>query len=543
MLDWAAPLAHSDTPPAAESAPAPPPRLVRSLAARIAAWVLLVLVSTGTLAFVVLGQLRALQASFDLLTGVYVVFNQRLADAHVQAVRIDAEVRRNAEQVRLAPEAPRLDPMFLRNFAEALLERERLVREARAPIDNALQSPERFGGDKPIEDLRAIQTLLDELEHLVTVDSVIDPSAVLDDQRTENQVVQLFKSLASHSSRAIVQLQFEVREAQREARQLTLGLTLAAVIVGVLAAIGVVLTLRPLRRLSQRVRRLGRGDWSQRIEIAGRAGAGDEVSQLGREFNLMAEALEERERRLLRGERLAAAGQLAAKITHEIRNPLSSVALNAELLEDELEHASPEARALLAKITGEVDRLTATTEDYLSFARRSEPELSPVDVREEIERLLDFLAGEHEHAGIAVECTFRGPSAWVSGDANHLRQAFMNLLRNAREAVLDEDDRARGTPPRISIEVECKRGEVEVVVTDNGPGIMLPPDQVEQIFEAFYTRKARGTGLGLPIVQQIVQDHGGTVKVVRTGPTGTSFVVRLPACDPPGVSVSSSDSG
>ena len=314
---------------------------------------------------------------------------------------------------------------------------------------------------------------------------------------------------------------------------------------GVLATVGVFLTLRPLRRLTAGVRRLGRGDWSQRIAPSG-SGREDEVNQLAREFNSMAEALQERERRLLRGERLAAAGQLAAQITHEIRNPLSSVALNAELLEDELAEASPEARSLLAKISREVDRLTAVTEDYLSFARRPKPERSRIDLVEELTDLLDFMAQELEMAGIEVVRRLPPGPVIVLGDANQLRQVFMNLVRNAQEAVLELDrdrdrdrDRDQERRPRIEVEMRCKDDQVFVVVGDDGPGIPLGSAEVERIFDAFYTSKAQGTGLGLPTVQQIVQDHDGAVRVAHTGPEGTSFEVRLPACAPDGGSVSS----
>jgi two-component system NtrC family sensor kinase len=98
----------------------------------------------------------------------------------------------------------------------------------------------------------------------------------------------------------------------------------------------------------------------------------------------MAAALQERERRLIRGERLAAVGQLAAQVTHEIRNPLSSVALNVELLADEIAATSPEAHQLLAKITTEIDRLTSITEDYLGFVRRKNPERVPLDLSAEL---------------------------------------------------------------------------------------------------------------------------------------------------------------
>jgi signal transduction histidine kinase len=133
----------------------------------------------------------------------------------------------------------------------------------------------------------------------------------------------------------------------------------------------------------------------------------------------------------------------------------------------------------------------------------------------------------------------------VLGDANQLRQVFMNLVRNAQEAVLDpnhpERDPERRPRGRATIEVEmwCKDDQVVVVVRDDGPGIPVAPGELDRIFEAFYTSKAQGTGLGLPTVQQIVLDHEGSVRVAETGPTGTAFEVRLPACAPEGGSVSS----
>jgi signal transduction histidine kinase len=504
-------------------------RLRSSLAARITALVVVLLIGSFATALVMLSQLRAYQASFDRLTEVYVVFNQRLAEANVQAVRVHEQIRTHQERVgsgREEPEAPP-DDAFLSAFEEAVIARNMGIAKARQPIDSALQSPSRYGGPEQLEELRGIQSSLDELEALAALDEMVDPLQVLLDIQTQNQITQQFRSLASQSKRAIEELRAEVRRAQVQTERLTFGLTLATTLIGILATIGVFLTLRPLRRLSDSVRNLGRGDWSQRVEIHG-SRRGDEVSQLATEFNLMAEALEERERRLLRGERLAAAGQLAAQITHEIRNPLSSVGLNVELLEDELHEPSPEARHLLAEITKEVDRLTAVTEDYLSFARRPKPELSPLDLAAELRSLAEFMRPELEGSGVEFSLTLP-ESATVLGESNQLRQVFMNLLRNAQQAALDEESAEEGRTPQVGIEMVCKEDRVLVVVRDNGPGISLPPEKMERIFEAFYTSKARGTGLGLPTVQGIIQDHDGNVRVASTGPSGTEFEVQLPA--------------
>lgn len=504
----------------------PRPRLRRSIAARITGLVALVLLATGASAWVTLVQLRAMQSRFDRLTEVYVVFNQRLATAHVQAVRVHEQIRTHQrDREGLVPE---VDTAFLSNFAVALDTRNRSIHRAREPIDEALESPARYGGFEELEDVRQIQRLLDDLEERVASEELEDPRAVLSDIQTQNQISQLFKALSSQSGLAIGELRTEVRAAQLKTERLTIGLTFATTVLGVLASVGVFLTLGPLRHLTQRVRDLGRGDWGQRVDVPG-THHGDEVSQLAAEFNAMAAALEERERRLLRGERLAAAGQLAAQITHEIRNPLSAVALNVDLLGDELEGASPEGRHLLREITKEVDRLTQITEDYLSFARRPLPEFARLDLAEHLRGMLDFIRPELEASGVGVRTSIPTGPIWILGDANQLRQAFLNLVRNAQEAALDEELRDEDRDPWIVVRLGVDEDGVHVDVEDNGAGIPLPPEEFERIFEAFFTRKARGTGLGLPTVQQILVDHGGTVRVADTGPHGTRFEVELPS--------------
>lgn len=496
-------------------------QLRNSLAARITVLVLIMLLAAAASAVVMIAQLRSLQASFDRLTEVYVVFNQRLAAAHVQAVRVHEQVRTHQSDA-----VDPLDDVFLSNFSIALRARSTSVVAAREPVDATLDEPAGFG-EGQLKALQEIQASLDELQELVVDDEMVTPTEVLVDIKTQDRVAQLFKTLAVQSEAAVQELGAEVAEAREQTERRTVLLVGAVAILGALATGGLFLTLRPLRQLTQKVRDLARGDWSQRVEIDG-AQRSDEVSQLAAEFNQMAGALEERERRLLRGERLAAAGQLAAQITHEIRNPLSSVALNVELLEDEIEEASPEARNLLGEITREIDRLNTITEDYLRFARRPKPELARLDLREHISSLITFLRPEVELAGVRLETAFPSDEVWIEGDANQLRQVFMNLVRNAVEAVT-ELDRDEGDAPWVEVRMRCKDDRVIAVVRDNGPGIDLPEDGLERIFEAFYTRKAQGTGLGLPIVQEIVVDHGGTVRVEDTGPGGTTFRVELPA--------------
>jgi len=512
----------------------PNTRLRKGLAIRISALVLLVVAATAGSAVVTLVQLRALRVGFDRLTEVYVQFNQHLASAHVQAMRVGEQVQsRSRDNVELGTKDPAAPTdSFLLNFEEALEVRNAAIAEARAPVDGALDDPGRFGGKDQLELLQEIQSELDELERLAQVGSKVDPARVLDDVRRQGQIEQVFKQLATRSSDAIEELRRGYQDTQVLAQWLTLGLTLGVTIAGVLAAAGVFLTLRPLRRLSESVRNLGKGDWSERID-ASVTTREDEVGHLAGEFNDMAAALESRERLLLRGERLAAAGQLAAQITHEIRNPLSSVALYAELLEDELPGGASEGRELLSKITTEVERLTSVTEDYLAFARRPQPQRRRVDLVAELQNLLEFMQPAFCAVDLQVSTDFPEDPVEILVDPNQLRQAFMNLLRNASEALVGEDPGEATPDPRLALSVRCKGDRVTVVVQDNGPGIGLPENELDTIFEAFVTHKARGTGLGLPTVQQILQDHDGHVQVAKTGDTGTTFEVMLPLADAP----------
>ncbi|WP_146157170.1 sensor histidine kinase [Enhygromyxa salina] len=572
----------STSPPA--SPELPPLRVRGSLAARIVALVVLVVLGTGAAALIIRAQVRGLGANFDLLTGVYIPFQTKLLRAQNQSQRIGSFVSSYGN-----PEA-QLGRGDLLNLEDALELRAHLVTEVRAPLEQALLHPQRLGGLEQLDDVRALAQLVEGLGELVALDEEFDVTEVLADAPRQADINRRFAELEVRANEAVRAQRDTVAEAGRAAEQRALVITIAAAAFSLIATLIVILTLRPLRRLAVSVRRIGRGEWRERIEVGPKPERDDEVARLAREVNLMAATLEERERRLLRGEQLAAIGRLAAQITHEIRNPLSSVALNAELLEDELDSLGAvagvdEARTLLGRISGEVDRLTQITEAYLGLARRPAPQMAKVDLRRELTDLLDFTAHEHERNRVSVVRELPDQPVWVEADAGQLRQALLNLLRNAQEAVLelagdpldplemgsdragdlgdlldDVDESGGPMEPRaavgatavgtITVTLVCKDGMALVFVADDGPGIPAAAVDgngngngnnggVERIFEAFVTSKAHGTGLGLPMVRQIAADHGGAVVLLQTGPEGTRFEFRLPACAPPVPSVSS----
>ena len=157
-------------------------------------------------------------------------------------------------------------------------------------------------------------------------------------------------------------------------------------------------TLRPLTVLRARARQVAGGDYAQRTGVTSQ----DEIGDLARELDAMAAAIQEREQRLIRSERLATVGRMAAQIAHEVRNPLSSIGLNAELLGDEVNDKGDEPRRLIASIISEVDRLTEITETYLRFARLPRPKLEREDLGVVVASVADFARGELAQARIAL---------------------------------------------------------------------------------------------------------------------------------------------
>ena len=311
-----------------------------------------------------------------------------------------------------------------------------------------------------------------------------------------------------------------------------IGLSVLAIAVGLLVTALSARALRPVRTLIEGVSRIGRGDYSQQLGVQGQ----DEIAVLAREFDAMARSLREREAQLqekqealLRAEKLAAVGRVSAQVAHEVRNPLSSIGLNVELLEDGVARAQfasaedeREAKEILRAITGEVDRLAEITEEYLRLARTPVPNQHSEDVNELADRVLDFSHLELEQANVTVARKLDPALPRGLIDEGQIRQVFLNLIRNARDAMPDG-----GT---LSVESRVNSaGSVEVVFRDSGVG--MSAEVQRRIFEPFFTTKKSGTGLGLPVARQIIEAHGGTLECESAPGEGTTFIVRLPSAD------------
>ena len=347
--------------------------------------------------------------------------------------------------------------------------------------------------------------------------SLADPIARLKtaERRVDHELKTLGQVLQDQMNTGVE----EAERQERAARWALVGLSALALGVGLLMLWLSQRALRPIRTLTEAAQRLGRGSPES---VAVPEHGGDELALLAREFNAMAQRLAARERELraqgealLRSERLAAIGRITAQITHEIRNPLSSISLNAE----ELGERAPAARELCDAIVREVDRLAAITEEYLRFARLPKPQMQRADLNEVVRELLEFVRPELQAAGVAVEQRLSPELPRAMADVAQLRQLLLNLVRNAREAM--------PSGGALLVATRGDQGWLAIEVRDSGPGIEA--SRLARIFDPFFTTKERGTGLGLSMAQEIAQEHGGRLTCESRPGAGTLFTLHLPA--------------
>jgi len=306
------------------------------------------------------------------------------------------------------------------------------------------------------------------------------------------------------------------RAHEREVLAIRLLVFLAAltVLVGVAMALYARRVLKPLAQVTERAKAVASGDLKPREAVA----SNDEIGELAATFEGMVSAIARANEELLATERLATIGKMAAHVTHEIRNPLSSMALNVELLEDDLADASEESRELLRAIRREVERLTDLSGQYLSFARRGPQRLEVEDLREVVSEAAEFMRRELEQQGVSLEVHNAERPVPATVDEAQIKQALYNLMRNAREAM--------PSGGRVTVSVNAAAGGgSDVIVEDEGVG--LDEATRARLFEPFFTTKSNGTGLGLAITRQIIEAHGGSIACEPKQPRGTRIWIHL----------------
>ena len=229
-------------------------------------------------------------------------------------------------------------------------------------------------------------------------------------------------------------------------------------------------------------------------------------------------------------QRLAELGAMTSGLAHEIKNPLSTVGLNAQLLQEDLAHLKidEEERDRLVRrietLHREVDRLRGILTDFLEFAGRIKLDVHPQDVRRIVEDLGDFYHPQCDQAGVVMRLDIQDEPASADVDEGMLKQSLLNLMLNAVQAMRSTED---GGSDELILRVSSDEERVLIQVVDTGPGI--PEGMQQEIFHPYVSGRKGGTGLGLPTARRIVEEHGGRIFVDSEAGKGTAFTIQLPA--------------
>jgi len=291
--------------------------------------------------------------------------------------------------------------------------------------------------------------------------------------------------------------------------------------IAVVASAGLALTYLLTRRMTRSLERLAssaeavsRGDLDVRIENPG----ADEVGRVAGAFNTMTASLRHTLGELASRERLAAVGEFAASLAHEVRNPLTAIRIDLQRVEESLPDDSP-LREAQARALKEIGRLDATVSETLDVARTGRWREGGVDLAAVLRAAADAALPIFAERGVTLDTSgLDGEGLLVRGDEKALEQLFLNLMLNAAGAL-----EAGG---RAWVEVTSGEGQAQVSVRDTGCGI--EPDVIDRVFDPLYTTRIDGTGLGLTVVRRIVDQHEGDIDLESEVGVGTTVRVRLP---------------
>ncbi|HEX3559726.1 MAG TPA: ATP-binding protein [Pyrinomonadaceae bacterium] len=298
-----------------------------------------------------------------------------------------------------------------------------------------------------------------------------------------------------------------------------------------LVALVIRIISRPLRRLTEAAVDVAGGAYGTRVELR----SNDEVGLLAASFNEMSRKMAEDIERLralnehlIRAEKLAAAGALAAGVAHEVNNPLASISSLIQILQTRPLTAENESetREMLRLASTQIARISRVLRDMTDFARQRPPARSPLDLARVVESSLRLASFDKAFKRLRVTTDFDPRLPHIPADADQLQQVFLNLLFNARDAM------PQGGDLRVRAYFDEAKGEAVVEVADDGQGIA--PGVLPRVFDPFFTTKHAGAGLGLAVCYGIVTAHGGRITVASgeiVEGRGTTVRVALPACE------------
>ncbi len=221
--------------------------------------------------------------------------------------------------------------------------------------------------------------------------------------------------------------------------------------------------------------------------------------------------------RLAHAERLSSLGEMAAGISHEIRNPLGIIRSSAELLKKKIAKIDPQ-NTFPDIIVEEASRLNRIVTDFINYAKPRNPNLAPCRIEEIIDKNITFLEAQNKEQGYLIKKNIQNSLPEIMADSAMVYQSFLNILINAMQSMPDGG--------RILVEVSSNDHRVTIHFDDEGQGI--PPENLNKIWDPFFTTKEQGTGLGLGIVKNIIESHGGSVQIVNRPVRGTRVTIELP---------------
>ena len=341
---------------------------------------------------------------------------------------------------------------------------------------------------------------------------------------------------ACHGSKArvigVLNVNYSLNSTKMQMLQASRIFVMSSIAITVFLAITISLLLlrfvkKPLDNMVETMLKVEQGNFAVRISYKGK----DEIGRLIESFNSMVDRLDIAQKeleqlhfqQLERADRLASIGEMAAGIAHEIKNPLAGISAAVTIIKDDMSGDDPRG-AILGEVIDQVKRLDKTVNDLLFFGKPSLPELSCVDINNILTTTLKFATQHRGGVNIERRIELQSDLPPVYADGKQMQQVFLNIMLNAYQAMTSGGVLGITTTlvSRDTIEY------VRVDISDTGSGI--PSQILEKIFTPFYTTKAQGTGLGLPICKKLVKLHKGDIRVVSDDNTGTTFTVELPAC-------------
>jgi len=362
---------------------------------------------------------------------------------------------------------------------------------------------------------------------------VIKSDKTLLDVDYKKEILDISKPvILGHQRMGAIRLGFNLNPMLSEMRSLTiksLVISTAIFLLGATIIFGIAMRMvKPIEQLTAAAKRIEDGDLQHRVSIQRE----DEIGSLAKAFDQMVERLLQREKELKdsqavlrRADRLSSLGLLTAGLAHEIRNPLVAIRTFTQLLPERYDDADFR-EGFQGLALREVDRICGLINDLLGFARPSKPNVAPENVNDVVDNIARILDSQAKEKSVEILRRFGDdlPKVWI--DREQMKQVFMNLILNAIQATKDGGSIVLSTRISAKSDTELIREYVQIEVRDSGIGI--PQENLEQIFDPFFTSKDEGSGLGLAVSHQIVQEHGGFVTVESSLGKGTVFFVHVP---------------